>query len=56
VAVERERQIKSFGVKRRVALFCESNPAWKDLNLELFQTIAISRYARDSGKKDTDES
>src|SRR5258708_5375300 len=56
VAAERERQIKKFRREKKIALFSESNPAWKDLTPELFQTIGISRYARDFRKKDTDES
>jgi putative endonuclease len=51
VAAQRERQIKGLRRERKIALFAESNPQWKDLTGELFQTIGIPRYARDFRKK-----
>ena len=51
VAADREQQIKKFRREKKIALFAESNPEWKDLTPELFQTIGIPRYARDSRKK-----
>jgi putative endonuclease len=50
VADNRERQMKKYRREKKIALFPESNPEWKDLTPELFQTIGISRYARDFGK------
>ena len=50
-AAHRERQIKKYRREKKVALFSESNPEWKDLAPELFQSIGISRYARDFRKK-----
>jgi putative endonuclease len=51
VAADRERQIKKFRREKKIALFAGSNPAWKDLTQELFQSIGIPRYARDFRKK-----
>jgi putative endonuclease len=55
VADSRERQVKKYRREKKIALFSESNPEWKDLTLELFQSIGISRYARDFRKKTTTE-
>jgi putative endonuclease len=51
VAANRERQLKKYRREKKIALLSESNPEWKDLTPELFQTIGISRYARDFRKK-----
>jgi len=56
VAANREQQIKKFRREKKIALFSESNPEWKDLTPELFQTIGIPRYARDFRKKTHHES
>jgi len=45
VAGRREQQIKKFRREKKIALFFDSNPEWKDLTPELFQSIGISRYA-----------
>jgi putative endonuclease len=50
VADNRERQIKKYRREKKIALFAESNPEWKDMTPELFQRIGISRYARDFRK------
>jgi putative endonuclease len=50
-AATREQQIKKFRREKKIALFAESNPKWKDLTEELFQSIGIPRYARDFRKK-----
>jgi putative endonuclease len=50
VAASREQQIKKYRREKKIALFSESNPEWKDLALELFQSIGISRYALDFRK------
>ena len=50
-ASNREQQIKKFRREKKIALFAESNPEWKDLSPELFQTIGIPRYARDFRRK-----
>jgi putative endonuclease len=59
VTAERERQIKKFRREKKIALVAESNPAWRDLTPELFQTIGISPFrqaqGRDFRKSDTDE-
>ena len=54
IAGTREKQIKKFRREKKIALFCKSNPSWKDLT-PLFQSIGISRYARDFRKKATTE-
>jgi len=51
VAAKREQQIKKFRREKKIALFQESNPTWRDMTPELFQTIGIPRYARDYRKK-----
>ena len=51
IAADREQQMKKYGRAKKIALFSESNPEWKDLTQELFQSIGISRYARDFRKK-----
>ncbi len=51
VAANRERQIKGYRREKKIALFSGSNPGWKDLTPELFQSIGIPRYARDSRKR-----
>ena len=51
VAANRERQVKKYRREKKIALFLDSNPEWKDLTPELFQSIGISRYARDFRKK-----
>ena len=53
VAANRERQIKKYRREKKIALFADNNPEWKDLTAELFQSIGISRYARDFRKKTT---
>jgi putative endonuclease len=45
VAAAREQQIKKFRREKKVALFADSNPKWKDLTSELFQSIGIPRYS-----------
>jgi putative endonuclease len=50
VADNRKRQMKKYRREKKIALFSASNPEWKDLTPELFQSIGISRYARDFGK------
>ncbi len=44
IAATRELQIKKFRREKKIALFVESNPGWKDLTSELFQSIGIPRY------------
>lgn len=45
IAAAREQQIKKFRREKRIALFAGSNPTWKDLTSELFQSIGIPRYS-----------
>jgi len=47
--------MKKYRREKKIALFSESNPEWKDLTPELFQTIGIPCYARDFRKKTTTE-
>jgi putative endonuclease len=35
----REKQIKKYGREKKIALFKDGNPQWKDLYPELFQSI-----------------
>jgi len=39
IAGNRERQLKKFRREKKIALFQVSNPQWKDLTLEIFQSI-----------------
>jgi putative endonuclease len=55
MAAHREQQLKKFRREKKIALFVESNPGWKDLTEELFQSIGIPRYARDFRKKSTQD-
>ena len=47
-AEHRELQIKKYRRGKKIALFQDCNPHWKDLFPELFQSVGIPRYARDS--------
>jgi predicted GIY-YIG superfamily endonuclease len=38
VAADREQQMKKYRREKKIALFSESNPEWKDLTAEFFQT------------------
>jgi putative endonuclease len=51
VAANREQQIKKYRRDKKISLVAKSNPGWKDLTPELFQSIGISRYPRDFRKK-----
>jgi predicted GIY-YIG superfamily endonuclease len=51
VAAARELRLKKLRREKKIALFAESNPDWKDLAPELFQSIGIPRYARDFRKR-----
>src|SRR5215471_19869863 len=46
-AERREIQIKKYRREKKIALFSESNPEWKDLYPELLQAIGIPRSALD---------
>jgi putative endonuclease len=41
ITAARERQIKGWRTEKKIALFAESNPQWKDLTPEIFQTIGV---------------
>jgi len=47
LAAEREQQIKGYRREKKIALFAKSNPKWRDLTPEIFQTIG-SRPVRNS--------
>ncbi|HET9284629.1 MAG TPA: GIY-YIG nuclease family protein [Candidatus Angelobacter sp.] len=55
IAAAREKQIKKFRREKKIALFVGSNLSWKDLTSEIFQSIGVPRYARDSRKTHTEE-
>jgi len=50
MAAQRERQIKGFRREKKIALFMESNPQWKDLTPEIFQTIGIPPLRQAQGR------
>jgi putative endonuclease len=50
VAADREQQIKKFRREKKIALFTESNPEWKDLTPELFQTIGFPPLRQAQGR------
>jgi putative endonuclease len=41
LAASREEQIKKYRREKKITLFADSNPQWKDLTPEIFQTIGI---------------
>jgi len=41
-AAQREQQIKGYRREKKIALFRESNPQWRDLTPEIFQTLLRS--------------
>jgi predicted glycosyltransferase involved in capsule biosynthesis len=43
-AEHREVQIKKYRREKKIALFKDSNPQWKDLYPELFVSIGVARY------------
>jgi putative endonuclease len=45
-AEQREEQIKKYRREKKIALFLESNPEWRDLTSEIFQSIGVARYDR----------
>jgi len=42
----REQQIKKYRREKKIALFLESNPEWRDLSPEIFQSVGAGRYDR----------
>jgi putative endonuclease len=42
----REEQIKKYRREKKIALFLESNPEWRDLAPEIFQSLGVGRYDR----------
>jgi len=50
MAAQRERQIKGFRREKKIALFAESNPQWKDLSPGIFQTIGIPPLRQAQGR------
>jgi putative endonuclease len=40
-----EQQLKKFRREKKIALFQQTNPQWRDLAPEIFQSIGIPRYA-----------
>jgi putative endonuclease len=52
LAASREEQIKKYRREKKIALFAESNPQWKDLTPEIFQTIGIPPLRSGFQRKD----
>ena len=50
IAAHREKQIKKIRREKKIALFAGSNPEWKDLTPELFQTIGIPPLRQAQGR------
>jgi len=46
-AESREQQIKKYRREKKIALFLESNPKWRDLTPEIFQSVGVGRYDRE---------
>jgi len=42
----REQQIKKYRREKKIALFLESNPEWRDLSPKIFQSVGAGRYDR----------
>jgi putative endonuclease len=43
----REEQIKKYRREKKIALFVESNPTWRDLAPEIFESVGVARYDRE---------
>ena len=43
----REEQVKKYRREKKIALFLESNPEWRDLTPEIFQSIGVGQYDRE---------
>src|SRR5258708_21024161 len=50
IAAGREQQIKKFRREKKIALFAESNSQWKDITLEIFQTIGVPPLRQAQGR------
>ena len=50
LAAEREQQIKKWRREKKILLFAESNPQWKDLTPEIFQTIGVPPLRQAQGR------
>ena len=49
-AALREQQIKGWRGEKKIALFAESNPQWKDLTPEIFQIIGVPPLRQAKGR------
>ena len=49
-AALREQQIKGWRREKKIALFAESNPQWKDLTPEIFQIIGVPPLRQAQGR------
>ena len=49
-AALREQQIKGWRREKKIALFAESNPQWKDLTPEIFQIIGVPPLRQAKGR------
>ena len=50
LAAEREQQIKKWRREKKILLFAESNPQWKGLTPEIFQTIGVPPLRQAQGR------
>src|SRR5260370_27291463 len=50
IAAEREQQIRGWRREKKIALFAESSPQWKDLTPEIFQTIGVPPLRQAQGR------
>jgi putative endonuclease len=50
IAAVRERKIKGWRREKKIALFAESNPQWRDLTPEIFQTIGAPPLRQAQGR------
>jgi putative endonuclease len=50
MAAKRELQIKGWRREKKIALFAESNPQWRDLTPEIFQTIGVAPLRQAQGR------
>jgi putative endonuclease len=50
IAAEREQHIRGWRREKKIALFAESSPQWKDLTPEIFQTIGVPPLRQAQGR------
>jgi putative endonuclease len=50
VAAQREQQLKKWRREKKILLFAESNPHWKDITPEIHQTIGLPPLRQAQGR------